>query len=87
MQEPRVDTQRLLRVLLFTGIIPLTLLIWVDLASGYWPIFTLAGIAIFLPLGSFLVGRAALDEIKKVIDEVAPLEDELDEGAIDDRSQ
>ena len=86
MQEPRVDIRRLLRVLLFAGIVPLIFLIWIDLASGYWPIFTLAGIAIFLPLGSFLVGRAALDEMNKVIDEVAPLEEELDEDADDEGS-
>ena len=86
MQEPRVDIRRLLRVLLIAGIMPLTFLIWIDLASGYWPIFTLAGIAIFLPLGSFLVGRAALDEMNKVIEQVAPLGEESDEEVANEGS-
>ena len=79
MQEPRVDIRRLLRVLLLTGIVPLAFLIWVDLASGFWPILTLVGTVVFLPLGSFLVGRAALDEMNKVIDEVAPLDEASDD--------
>jgi hypothetical protein len=76
MQEPRVDIYRLLRILLLAGIVPLVFLVALDLASGLWPILTLFGAVIFLPLGSYLVGRAALDEMNRVIEEVAPLVEE-----------
>ena len=80
MQTPRVDVRRLLRVLLLAGVFPLTALILTDLAVGLWPILTIFGTAVVLPLGSFLVSRAALDEFNKVIEEVAPLEDEAAES-------
>lgn len=84
MQTPRVDVRRLLRVLLFAGVLPLTALILIDLAVGLWPILTIFGAAVVLPLGSFLVSRAALDEFNRVIEEVAPLEDALEEEALED---
>ena len=80
VQSPRVDVRRLLRVLHLAGLLPLTVLIWLDLISGLWPILTLFGTAIFLPLGSFLVSRTALEEMNKVIKEVAPLEEDSAEA-------
>ena len=60
--RPRVNTKRLLTVLLLAGVIPLSLLIGLDVLLGWVPLLTLVGLVIFLPLGSFLVIRTALEE-------------------------
>jgi hypothetical protein len=82
MNGPRVDVKRLLRVLFFSTVLPLSAMTLFDYYSGLWPVLTLFSLVIILPIGTFLTSHAALDEMNKVIAEVAPLESD----DIDDRS-
>ena len=50
----------------------------IDYYAGSWPILTLFSLIIFLPFGAFFTSRAALDEMNKVIAEVAPPEPDID---------
>ena len=80
MNGPRVDVKRLLRVLFFSTVFPFSVMLLVDYYSGLWPVLALFSLVIILPIGTFLTSRAALDEMNKVIAEVAPTEsDEIDE--------
>ena len=82
-QRPRVNTKRLLTVLLLAGVIPLSLLIGLDVLLGWVPLLTLVGLVIFIPLGSFLVIRTALEEFSRIIEDVAPVEPDETEGDAD----
>ena len=79
-QRPRVNTKRLLTVLLLAGVIPLSLLIGLDVLLGWVPLLTLVGLVIFIPLGSFLVIRTALEEFSRIIEDVAPVEPDETDG-------
>ena len=61
--------------MLVAFIVPIGALFLIDLLLGTLPIATLFGLIIFVPVGSFFVIRAALDEMNRVIDDVAPQED------------
>lgn len=50
----------------------------IDYYAGWWPVLTLFSLIIFLPIGAFFTSRAALDEMNKVIAEVAPPEPDTD---------
>ena len=78
--RPRVNTKRLLTVLLLAGVIPLSLLIGLDVLLGWVPLLTLVGLVIFIPLGSFLVIRTALEEFSRIIEDVAPVEPDETDG-------
>ena len=78
--RPRVNTKRLLTVLLLAGVIPLSLLIGLDVLLGWVPLLTLIGLIIFIPLGSFLVIRTALEEFSRIIEDVAPVEPDETDG-------
>ena len=78
---PRVNSGRLLKILLVSAIVPLSLLLLLDVVSGLLPLLTLVGLLIFIPAGSFFIVRAALDEFSQVIEEVAPVEPEPNELA------
>ena len=74
MTAPRVDVRRLLLILLLGVMLPSTMLI--DIALGTWPLLTLFCVMIALPVGTFFMSRAALHEMNKVIEVVAPPDDE-----------
>ncbi|MCB0070086.1 MAG: hypothetical protein KDE20_01455 [Caldilineaceae bacterium] len=78
--RPRVNTKRLLTVLLLAGVMPLSLLIGLDVLLGWMPLLTLVGLVIFIPLGSFLVIRTALEEFSRIIEDVAPVEPDETDG-------
>ena len=80
MNGPRVDVHRLLRVLFFSTVFPLSVMLLLDYYSELWPVLALFSLVIILPIGTFLTSRAALDEMNKVIAEVAPPEsDDIDD--------
>ena len=53
-------------------LLPLSVMMLIDYYAGWWPILTLFSLVIFLPIGALFTSRAALDEMNKVIAEVAP---------------
>ena len=80
MNGPRVDVKRLFRVLFFSTVLPFSVMLLLDYSSGLWPILALFSVVIVLPIGTFFTSRAALDEMTKVIAEVAPPEsDDIDD--------
>lgn len=72
MKAPRVDVRRLLLILLLVVMLPLTVALLLDLALGSWPLLTVFCALLVLPAGTFFLSRAALNEMNKVIEEVAP---------------
>jgi hypothetical protein len=86
MQTARIDVRRLARALVFTLVAPLTLAIILDLSLDTLPLATLVASVIFIPLATVVVSRAALSELDKVIQAVAPLEGDSPEGLPDDEA-
>lgn len=70
----RINIRRLLRTLVASFIVPLTLAILIDMQSGWFPMVTIGAIVIFIPLSTVVVTRVALSEMDQVIRAVAPLE-------------
>jgi hypothetical protein len=84
MNGPRVDVQRLLKVLLLSMVLPLTAITFIDYFVGFWPFLTIISLTIILPIGTLITSHAALTEMNKVIAEVAlPDGDDLDNGMIE----
>jgi uncharacterized membrane protein YccC len=71
-KSPRIDVRRLGKRMLLALIIPCAVAIGVDFAVGTWPLATLLTAIVAFPLAGLLVMSAALEELRKVIDEVAP---------------
>jgi len=85
----RIDWRKLLVPSLFIMVLPTISAIVLDKWLGTFPYITIVAIAICFPTATFLVMRIALQEMDRVIAEVAPLlppevaEDEaLDEGKV-----
>lgn len=74
MQTVRIDVRRLAKALLFTLVLPLSLAIVLDLSLDTMPVATIAASVVCIPLASVFVIRAALSELDKVIQAVAPPE-------------
>lgn len=55
-----------------SALVPLSVLMLIDYYAGWWPVLTLFSLLIILPIGALFTSRAALDEMNKVIAEVAP---------------
>ena len=55
-----------------SALVPLGILMLIDHYAGWWPVLTLFSLLIVLPIGALFTSRAALDEMNKVIAEVAP---------------
>ncbi len=70
----RINIQRLLRSVLTTLVLPLTLAMLIDLQFGWFPFVTIGATVIFIPLSTFIVVRAALSEMDQVIQKLAPLD-------------
>ena len=70
-----------------SALIPLSVLMLIDYYAGWWPVLTLLSLVVFLPIGALFTSRAALDEMNKVIAQVAPPApedtDDFDPGAND----
>lgn len=79
MQSARIDTQRLIKAMLIWLILPMTACIALDVSLDLLPWLTLSASVIIFPLASVMITRTALFEFNKVIQEVAPDEDELGE--------
>ena len=84
MNGPRVDVQRLLKVLFLSMVLTLSVVILIDYFVGTWPFLTIISLALILPIGTLFGSRAALAEMNKVIAEVAPPDDDnVDSNVVD----
>lgn len=70
----RINIQRLLRSVVVSLVLPLTLAVLIDLQFGWFPLVTIGATVIFMPLSTVVVIRAALSEMDQVIQELAPVE-------------
>ena len=76
----RIDLGRGLRALLFTLVLPMSLVITTDLLLGSLPWLTIAGVLICIPLATVVVNRTILGEFDRVVALVAPpLEEDTEE--------
>lgn len=73
--QPKVNVRHLTVTALLSFVLPLILALAIDLYFDLLPWVTLAAIVIFIPTGSFLVNRAALSEMDRVIETVAPVDE------------
>ena len=79
----RINVQRLLRSLITSFLLPLTLAILIDLQFGWFPLVTIGATVIFIPLATVIVTRAALSEMDQIIQKLAPLDLEPREAPCD----
>lgn len=84
--SPRIDVWRLGKRMLLALILPTLIAITVDVLAGTWPFVTLLTAAFCFPIAGYLVMRAAVQEMHKVIAEVAPEESSEDGNAADGES-
>lgn len=77
-RPPRIDIWRLGKRMLLALILPILIAIGVDVFAGTWPFVTLLTAAFCFPIAGFLVMRAAVQEMHKVISEIAPEEQDED---------
>ena len=68
----RISWRKLAVPLLLIMVLPTILAIVIDRSLGFFPFLTLAAILICFPLGTVLGIRVALQEMDRVIAEVAP---------------
>ncbi len=74
----RINVQRLLRSVVVSLVLPLTLAVLIDMQFGWFPLVTIGATVIFIPLATFIVTRAALSEMDQVIQKLAPLDTTCD---------
>ena len=72
VQPPRVNVGKLLQRFVVSLVLPFGAAVLVDHLIGSAPLLTVAAIVICLPLATVVVSRAALKEMGRVIDAVAP---------------
>ena len=79
---PRIATGRLLKRLVWALLVPVTAAFAADAALGTSPWLAVAAALICIPLATLLVSQAALHELNKVIEQVAPPEEAvlMDDG-------
>jgi hypothetical protein len=53
-------------------VLPCGLALAADLLLGFFPLLTIAAIVIVFPIATVVICRAALQELQRVIDQVAP---------------
>jgi len=86
--QPRISVWRLSKWMFFALVLPCMLAIVFDVVANTWPYGTLLVACFAFPIAGILVMRASLQELQKVIDEVAPetpienleIDDETDDG-------
>ncbi len=74
MQNLRLDIGRLSKLFLFWALLPLSIGIALDIATGLLPFITIVTGIIFIPLASLFMTRATLSEFDRIIEQIAPEE-------------
>jgi hypothetical protein len=80
---PRIASRRLLRSLVWALLLPVAAAFAADAALGTTPLLAVVATVVCIPLATVLVSRAALLEMSKVIEQVAPVDTARDERAPD----
>lgn len=84
MPKTRIKLRPLITALVVGVILPISIAYFIDSKLGTLPIATTAAIILFMPLGAIWLSRASLDELDRVIAEVAPEVPEADEDLPDE---
>lgn len=77
-RPPRFDVWRLGRRMLLTLVAPVIAAMAADVYFGLWPLVTLVVAGFSFPIAGFVVLRSALQEMEKVIRELAPADPEVE---------
>lgn len=72
MRQPRIDLRKLTQTFLVVLFLPTAAAVAIDLWLDMLPFVTLIVILIVFPLATFLINRTALQEMDRIIQEVAP---------------
>ena len=70
--EERIDLWRLSRSFLLFLVLPFVVAIALDLATGLWPILTIAAVVLVFPFAGVVMIRKVNAEMQRVIEIVAP---------------
>jgi UPF0716 family protein affecting phage T7 exclusion len=81
--QPRINTWRISKYMLLVMVLPCTIAIIVDRLVGAWPFVTLLVAGFVFPIAGFLVMWIALQEMQKVIQQIAPPEPEANDATED----
>jgi hypothetical protein len=73
MATPRIDWRKLMVPFAFVLVLPSLLAILIDFWLGLFPLVTIVAILICFPAAGFFLNRVTLQELDRVINEVAPL--------------
>ena len=73
-RSPRINVRRLAKLLVWGLIVPLTAAFLFDNLTGTAPWATLIVVVLCIPLTTVLVSRAALQEMDRIIQVIAPSE-------------
>ncbi|HXF62485.1 MAG TPA: hypothetical protein VNK95_12770 [Caldilineaceae bacterium] len=57
---------------MFVLVLPSSFAVALDLLSGFFPYITIAAVLIVFPVAAIVISRTALQELERVIEEVAP---------------
>jgi hypothetical protein len=74
MEHVRINVRRLMALVVYSLMLPLSTLLVLDYVTGWFPWLTIAACVICIPLSTLIVIRTALAEMDRVIELVAPLE-------------
>ncbi|MCC6458416.1 MAG: hypothetical protein IT328_25930 [Caldilineaceae bacterium] len=83
MHTKRINLRLLSQLFLVVLVLPCAAAIAVDLLIGTLPFVTIAAILIFFPTAAIVISRAALRELDRVFDEVAPAPLSATEPSVD----
>jgi len=72
MHNRHINLRRLTQTFLFVLVLPSSFAVALDLLSGFFPYITIAAVLIVFPVAAIVISRTALQELERVIEEVAP---------------
>lgn len=72
MATSRIDWRKLVQPFAFVLVLPCLLAILIDFLTGWFPIVTIVAILICFPTAGYLLNRVTMQELNRVIDEIAP---------------
>lgn len=72
MATSRIDWRKLTQPFAFVLVLPCVLAILIDFLMGWFPLVTIVALIICFPTAGYLLNRVTMQELNRVIDEIAP---------------
>ncbi len=72
MATSRINWRKLMQPFAGVLVLPCVLAILIDFLMGWFPIVTIVALIICFPTAGYLLNRVTMQELNRVIDEIAP---------------